>query len=67
MMPGAFLSLLATSIIGVPPYISIVAVSMMLIAPQGVWGLIKQRVDIEIFPVRRLISAERLAKINRGS
>ena len=36
---------------------------MMLIAPQGVWGLIKERIDIEIFPVRRLISPERLAKV----
>ncbi|MEM9773939.1 MAG: branched-chain amino acid ABC transporter permease [Chloroflexota bacterium] len=41
--------------------LGVIAVVMMLIAPQGLWGLVKQRVDIEIFPVRRLISAERLA------
>ena len=44
--------------------LGVIAVGMMLIAPQGLWGLIRQRVDIEIFPVRRLISAERLAKLN---
>ena len=40
--------------------LGVIAVVMMLLAPQGVWGLIRQRVDLEIFPVRRLISAARL-------
>ncbi|MEM8856864.1 MAG: branched-chain amino acid ABC transporter permease [Chloroflexota bacterium] len=43
--------------------LGVIAVVMMLIAPQGIWGLVKERVDIEIFPVRRLISAERLAGV----
>ncbi len=46
--------------------LGVIAVGMMLIAPQGVWGLIKERVDVEIFPVRRLISAERLKSLGRG-
>lgn len=32
-----------------------VAVIMMLVAPQGLWGLVKQRFNFELFPVRRLI------------
>ena len=32
-----------------------VAVIMMLIAPQGLWGLVKQRFNFELFPVRRLV------------
>ncbi|MFZ4814130.1 MAG: branched-chain amino acid ABC transporter permease [Phototrophicaceae bacterium] len=32
-----------------------VAVVMMLVAPQGVWGLIRQRTQLEIFPIRRLM------------
>ena len=37
-----------------------IAVVMMLLAPQGVWGLIKQRIDVEIFPLRRRPSPELL-------
>lgn len=33
-----------------------IAVVMMLVAPQGVWGLLKQRFNWEFFPVRRRIS-----------
>ena len=32
-----------------------VAVVMMLVAPQGLWGLVRQRFNVELFPVRRLI------------
>lgn len=30
-----------------------IAIVVMLVAPKGVWGLIAQRFDIELFPVRR--------------
>ena len=36
--------------------LGIIAVVMMLVAPQGLWGLAKERFNWEIFPVRRLIS-----------
>ncbi|MEM7532560.1 MAG: branched-chain amino acid ABC transporter permease [Chloroflexota bacterium] len=39
-----------------------IAVVMMLIAPQGVWGLIKARFNWEIFPVRRRISPRLLSE-----
>ncbi len=32
-----------------------IAVVMMLLAPQGVWGLLRQRFNWEIFPIRRII------------
>lgn len=37
-----------------------IAVVMMLVAPQGIWGLIRSRFDWELFPVRRRLSAEML-------
>lgn len=37
-----------------------IAVVMMLIAPQGVWGLIKERFNLELFPLRRRISSQLL-------
>jgi len=37
-----------------------IAVVMMLVAPQGIWGLIKARFNWEIFPLRRRISARLL-------
>lgn len=37
-----------------------IAVVMMLIAPQGVWGLLKERYQWEIFPIRRRISPDLL-------
>jgi branched-chain amino acid transport system permease protein len=33
--------------------LGVVAVVMMLFAPQGIWGLLQQRFDLELFPVRR--------------
>lgn len=39
-----------------------IAVVMMLIAPQGVWGLLKERFKWEIFPIRRKISARLLSQ-----
>lgn len=47
--------------------LGLIAVVIMLIAPEGVWGLIRKRVDLEIFPVRRLISPEMLAKLKMDS
>lgn len=35
-----------------------VAVVMMLVAPQGVWGLLHERWRIELFPVRRRLPSE---------
>lgn len=32
-----------------------VAVVMMLVAPQGIWGLIRARTGLELFPTRRLM------------
>ena len=40
--------------------LGVIAVVMMLLAPQGIWGLIKQRFGWEVFPLRRVISAELL-------
>lgn len=34
-----------------------IAVVMMLIAPQGIWGIIHERFGLEIFPVRRRLPA----------
>jgi branched-chain amino acid transport system permease protein len=39
-----------------------IAVVMMLFAPQGVWGLIRQRFDLELFPIRRRLPAHLLEK-----
>ena len=39
-----------------------IAVVMMLLAPQGVWGLIKGRFNWEIFPLRRRISEQLLVE-----
>lgn len=33
--------------------LGIVAIGLMLFAPQGIWGLLRQRFDWELFPVRR--------------
>jgi branched-chain amino acid transport system permease protein len=32
-----------------------IAVTMMLVAPQGLWGMLRQRFHWEIFPVHRLL------------
>jgi branched-chain amino acid transport system permease protein len=37
--------------------LGIVAVGMMLFAPQGVWGLLQHRFGLELFPVRRRLPA----------
>ena len=29
------------------------AIAVMLVAPGGIWGLVAQRFDLQIFPVRR--------------
>lgn len=44
--------------------LGVIAVAMMLVAPQGIWGVVRQRFDWEIFPVRRLISAELLKEMD---
>jgi branched-chain amino acid transport system permease protein len=33
--------------------LGLVAVSLMLVAPQGLWGLVRERFQLEVFPVRR--------------
>jgi len=35
----------------------VVAVVMMLKAPQGVWGLINERLGWQVFPMQRKLSA----------
>ncbi|MDW8325075.1 MAG: branched-chain amino acid ABC transporter permease [Anaerolineales bacterium] len=37
--------------------LGVIAVVMMLVAPQGIWGLIHERFGLEIFPVRRRLPA----------
>jgi branched-chain amino acid transport system permease protein len=32
-----------------------IAIILMLIAPQGVWGLVRDRFNLELFPVRRVL------------
>ncbi|MDB5526992.1 MAG: hypothetical protein JWR51_95 [Devosia sp.] len=34
-----------------------IAVTVMIVAPQGLWGLVKQRFDFELLPVRRRLPA----------
>jgi branched-chain amino acid transport system permease protein len=38
------------------------AVAVMLIAPKGLWGLVAERFDLQIFPIRRRLT-ERTAKV----
>jgi branched-chain amino acid transport system permease protein len=42
--------------------LGVVAIVMMLFAPQGVWGLLQQRFNLELFPVRRRLPLHLLAK-----
>lgn len=44
--------------------IGVIAVVMMLVAPQGIWGLIRDRTGIEIFPTRRLMPMRYLTGTN---
>lgn len=37
--------------------LGIIAVVMMLVAPQGIWGLVRQRFNWELFPAHRLLPA----------
>ena len=32
-----------------------IAIGMRLVAPQGLWGVLRKRFDWELFPVRRLL------------
>jgi branched-chain amino acid transport system permease protein len=41
--------------------LGVVAIVMMLFAPQGVWGFLQQRFGLELFPVRRRLPAHLLA------
>jgi branched-chain amino acid transport system permease protein len=34
-------------------FLGVTAVVIMLFMPQGVWGLLRHRFDLELFPVRR--------------
>lgn len=38
--------------------LGVVAVALMLVAPQGLWGLLQQRFHLELFPVRRRLPEE---------
>ncbi len=38
--------------------LGVLAVVMMLVAPRGVWGLVAERLGLELFPVRRRIITE---------
>jgi branched-chain amino acid transport system permease protein len=44
-----------------------VAVLMMLVAPQGIWGLLRQRFGWEVFPARRLMPAQSLSEDTQPS
>jgi len=35
--------------------LGLIAVVMMLVAPQGIWGLVQRRTGLQIFPTRRLM------------
>jgi branched-chain amino acid transport system permease protein len=41
-----------------------IAISLMLVAPQGLWGVLRNRFDWELFPVRRLLPARLLEPQN---
>jgi branched-chain amino acid transport system permease protein len=36
--------------------LGLVAVIMMLVAPQGLWGIMQERFHLELFPVRRRLN-----------
>lgn len=42
-------------------FLGVTAVVMMLFMPQGVWGLLHRRFDLELFPVRRRLPAHLLS------
>jgi branched-chain amino acid transport system permease protein len=35
--------------------LGVIAIVMMLVAPQGIWGLVRQRFGWELFPTHRLV------------
>ena len=37
--------------------LGLIAIAVMLVAPGGIWGLVAQRFDLEIFPIRRRLTA----------
>lgn len=39
--------------------LGLIAVAIMLVAPKGLWGLIKDRYHLELFPVQRRLSEEK--------
>jgi branched-chain amino acid transport system permease protein len=44
-----------------------VAMAMMLVAPQGIWGLLRQRLGWAIFPAHRLMPAQPLSEDTQPS
>jgi len=38
--------------------LGVVAIGMMLVAPQGLWGILRKRLRLELFPVRRRLPDE---------
>jgi branched-chain amino acid transport system permease protein len=39
--------------------LGLAAVVLMLVAPQGLWGLVRERFQLEVFPVRRRLPEKR--------
>ena len=39
--------------------LGLLAVAVMLAAPQGLWGLVAERAGVELFPVRRRLIVEK--------
>ena len=39
--------------------LGMVAVAAMMVCPRGIWGLIADRWDVEIFPVQRRVDPAR--------
>lgn len=44
-----------------------IAVITMLVAPEGIWGIVQRRFNVEIFPVRRRLPASLLAELPAAS
>lgn len=46
--------------------LGVTAVVVMLLAPRGLWGLVQQRLDLQVFPVRRRIRLSTAAVSRSG-
>ncbi len=54
------LRLLLFLVVTIVALLGAIAVVMMLVAPQGIWGLLKQRFKWELFPAHRVMSVRDL-------